>query len=99
MDHAVSEILSEVGEDIKKRTTPATDMLFTVRDDTELCTEVERVRFHSTTAKLLYICKRVRPECLTAVSFLTTRVHKCDTDDLAKLHRVLGYILATRTAG
>ena len=56
MDHAVSEILGEVGEDIKKRTTPATDMLFTVRDDTELCTESERVRFHSTTAKLLYIC-------------------------------------------
>ena len=99
MDHAVNEILREAGDNIKKRTTPATDMLFVVRDDAQPCTEPERARFHSTTAKLLYVCKRVRPECLSAVSFLTTRVHKCDTDDLAKLIRVLGYILASKERG
>jgi hypothetical protein len=48
---------------------------------------------------MLYLAKRVRPECLTAVSFLTTRVQKCDIDDLAKLRRVLGYLKATQERG
>ena len=38
----------------------------------------------------------VRPECLTAVAFLSTRVHECDIDDLAKLRRLPGYVLGTR---
>jgi hypothetical protein len=48
--------------------------------------------FHSHVMKLLYLAKRVRPEILTAVSFLTTRVQTCDIDDMAKLDRVLGYL-------
>ena len=50
-------------------------------------------------AKILYIAKRVRPECLTAVSLLITRVHDCDIDDMAKLKRLLGYLLGTRDRG
>jgi exosome complex RNA-binding protein Rrp4 len=50
-------------------------------------------------AKIQYLAKRVRPECLTAVSFLSTRVQCCDTDDLAKLDRLLGYIYGTRNRG
>jgi hypothetical protein len=34
----------------------------------------ESERFHSITASLLYLSKRVRPDILTAVSFLTRRV-------------------------
>jgi hypothetical protein len=94
MDRAIAEILREAGTDIKMRTTPATEQLFAVREDAPTCTENERMYFHSMTAKLLYVSKRVRPECLTAVSFLTTRVHACDQDDMAKLNRVLGYIHA-----
>jgi hypothetical protein len=41
----------------------------------------------------------VRPEILAAVSFLTTRALVCDADDLAKLHRVLGYVKKTRDRG
>ena len=48
---------------------------------------------------MLYLAKRVRPECLTAVAFLSTRVHECDIDDLAKLRRLLGYVLGTRDRG
>jgi hypothetical protein len=36
-------------------------------------------------AKILYIAKQVKPECLTAVSFLTSRVEAYDTDDLRKV--------------
>jgi hypothetical protein len=41
----------------------------------------------------------VKPECLTAVSFLTSRVGAYDTDDLGKVRRLLGYIRKTWTAG
>ena len=47
-------------------------------------------------AKLLFLAKRVRPDILTAVSFLTTRVQKPDCDDLKKLGRVLKYLNKTR---
>ena len=55
--------------------------------------------FHQQTAKLLYLCKCVRPECLTTVAFLATRVTKVDQDDLGKLRRVIRYISHTRTRG
>jgi hypothetical protein len=98
MDNCVNEILGHCGE-VSPRATPATSCLFDVRDDAQAATELEREWFHTNTAKMLYMSKRVRPECLTAVSFLTTRVQHCDYDDLAKLRRVLGYVLKTRERG
>jgi exosome complex RNA-binding protein Rrp4 len=50
-------------------------------------------------AKLLYLGKRVRPEILTAVALLTTRVTKCNRDDTNKLHRVLSYINSSPERG
>jgi hypothetical protein len=38
----------------------------------------------------------VRPECLTAVAFLATRVECCDIDNLTKLQRLLGFLRGTR---
>ena len=40
-------------------------------------------------AKLLFIVKRARPDCETAISFLTRRVSKSDEDDWEKMRRVL----------
>jgi hypothetical protein len=47
---------------------------------------------------MLYLAK-IRPECLTVMAFLSTRVNVCSIDDLAKLRRLLGYIRHTRTRG
>jgi hypothetical protein len=44
----------------------------------------------------LYLAKRTRPELLTAVSFLATRVTKYDVD---KLIRLIRYTRATREMG
>ena len=55
--------------------------------------------FHTHVAKILYLAKRVRPECLTAVAFLSTRVAAPDIGDLARLRRLLGYIRLIRTRG
>ena len=48
---------------------------------------------------MLYLAKRARPDCLTALAFLATRVTKCTTDDLVKLNRLMRYVWATRERG
>ena len=54
--------------------TPAQSHLFTVLDECDLALPDNlRERFHSITAKLLYLSKRTRPEILTAVALLTPR--------------------------
>ena len=78
--------------------TPAADHLFEVRE-CELVDEETADWFHRQTAKVLYLAKRTRPECLTAVAFLATRVTKCDSDNVGKLQRLLKYIRRTRSHG
>jgi len=65
------------------RATPAAETLFDVRSDVEKASSSEAAYFHTYVAKILYLAKRVRPECLTALSFLTTRVHDCDIKSMA----------------
>jgi hypothetical protein len=97
MHKCVDDILSGCGVETTK-VTPAASVLFDVRDALK-ATEDEAKWFHTHVAKILYLAKRVRPECLTAVAFLSTRVAAPDIDDLAKLRRLLGYIRLTRTRG
>jgi hypothetical protein len=79
---------------------PATDELFTSRVGASQAVEKQRQDFHSWVAKLLYLAKkRARPDVLTAVAYLATKVQKCDTDDLVKLDRVMRYLRGTRDRG
>ena len=78
--------------------TPATDGLFEIRDKPPV-TEDRRMRFHSLAAKILYLAKRSKPLCLTAISFLTTRVTKFTSDDEEKRQRLVWYIRHSRTRG
>jgi hypothetical protein len=48
---------------------------------------------------ILYLAKRARPELVTAVSYLATRLTKCDGDDVDKLIRLIRYIRGTRHMG
>ena len=97
MDNCVKDIISSCGVTVP-RATPAASVLFDVRETCK-ATEAESKWFHTHVAKMLYLAKRVRPECLTAVAFLSTRVHVCDIDDLAKLRRLLGYLVGTQNRG
>ena len=76
--------------------TPAANTLFEVRPDTPPLSEADREFFHSTTAMILYLASRVRPDLLLVVSFLTTRVTCADEDDFRKLVRAIRYISETR---
>ena len=75
---------------------PATDGLFDTREGMELVPESARVWFHSVVAKLSYLAKRAKPECLTAVAYLATRVTRCTNDDVDKLKRLMKYVAFTK---
>eukprot|EP00957_Ditylum_brightwellii_P155394 11829151-Ditylum_brightwellii.AAC.1 len=97
MKEYIQEIIDEFPEAIQKNVaSPAADHLFTVNEDcTPLEEEMARA-FHTYTAKLLFLCKRARPDIQTASSFLTTRVKNPDKDDWKKLHRVILYLNGTK---
>ena len=61
-----------------------------------MVSEPTRVWFHKVVAMILYLAKRTKPECLTAVAYLATRVNKCTVDDVEKLQRLVRYIHFTR---
>lgn len=99
MHRYVQEVLA-AGSDAKGcARTPATSDLFVVDEDSDRASEKESVAFHSSVAKLLYLAKRVRPDLLTAISFLATRVRNPTKQDLEKLSRVVRYIRGTANYG
>ena len=98
MSGYVDEILRVSGV-IGTAKTPATDGLFEVRGDAIVVPEDVRAWFHKVVAMILYIAKRARPECLTAVGYLSTRVTRCDEDDVVKLQRLVRYMRATKDSG
>eukprot|EP00978_Attheya_sp_CCMP212_P046046 scaffold371638_cov90-Attheya_sp.AAC.2 len=55
-----------------------------VKDPVKLDKE-KGILFHHNIAKLLFLCKRARPNIQTAVSFLCTRLKSPDVDDYKKL--------------
>jgi hypothetical protein len=79
--------------------TPAADNLYETREDTPMASTEVSEWFHTQVAKLLYLAKRTKPECLTAVAYLTTRVTKCNLDDVVKLIRLIKYIRRTQNTG
>jgi hypothetical protein len=90
IENCERSILSECGV-WPLRATPAANNLFDTRDAPKATAEEVKI-FRTFVAKLLYLAKRVRLECLVAVVFLTTRVYEVDQNDMAKLRRLLGYL-------
>jgi hypothetical protein len=75
MEPYVEDMLSELPEDMAgTAATPAGSHLFTVNQGATKLDEDGSIMFHHNTAKLLFLCKRARPDIQTAVAFLTTRV-------------------------
>jgi hypothetical protein len=95
MSFYVEELLK--GYDVVERWSPAKKTWFVVGEDSKILSEATRKLFHSTTAKLLYLAKRARPDILTAVTYLCTRVQGATVEDMQKLERVLGYLKHTKS--
>ena len=93
----IQETLDECPEEMFGRhvQTPAADHLFHVDDDAEKLDESQKEFFHRLVAKLLYVCKRSRPDIQLPTMFLTTRVSNPDVDDWKKLSRIMNYLRDT----
>ena len=92
----IENILADLPEDFNGLVeTPAAEHLFTVSENPVYLGTERAEKFHEYTAKLLFLCKRARPDLQTAVSFLTTRVKGPDEDDWKKLGRVMRYLRKT----
>ena len=94
----IDEMLSKLPNDSMMRgtvTSPAASHLFQVSKGATKLDEEAAQEFHHNVAKLLFLCKRARPDIQTAVAFLTTRVKSPDEDDYKKLGRVMRYLRAT----
>jgi hypothetical protein len=82
------------GKNFKEAPSPSTKKTFEVDEDSPLLGDEEKKYFHSTVAKLLFMAKWARPDLLTVVSFLCTRVQGATQQDMGKLEHVLGYVEA-----
>ena len=86
-------MLSELPEDKEgTATTPAAEHLFKINEAPTYLGDAEAMFFHHNVAKLLFLCKRARPDLQTAVAFLSTRVQRPDRDDYKKLARAMKYL-------
>ena len=94
MHDYIDELIKECPDDLMKKdaATPAASHLFSVDPSCEKLDAESATLYHHLTAKLLYLAKRTRPDLLTAVSFLSTRVLAPDQDDWKKLGRCLRYL-------
>ena len=97
MTNFVEQLLDKCGEEnLVEYQCPATKQLFNVDEKAPTLAEQDRKLFHTNVAKLLYLTKRARPDVMTPVGFLCTRVTKATTQDRIKLLRVLGYLKRTK---
>ena len=76
--------------------TLAANHLFEVNKTTRKLSEKDAQSFHTIVAKLIFLCKRARPNILTVIAFLMTRVREPDEDDENKLLLILKYLSGTR---
>jgi hypothetical protein len=98
MERIVETLMNECGV-AGHAVTPATDHLFNVRPTAVKLDKDQAEWFHRQVMRVMYLAKRARPDCLTTVAFLSTRVTKSDVDDSGKLVRLLKYLRATRERG
>ena len=92
----LEEIIDEFPEELgQKVNTPAATHLFDINKERTLLSLDMRELYHQTVAKLLWVAMRARPDILTTLSFLTTRVKSPDKDNWRKLLRLLCYLKCT----
>ena len=95
MDGYIEDIIKEY-EVTGTAKSPASSDLFDIDEAAVRLDAAKAMEFHSRVAKLLYMAKRARPDLLTAVGFLSTRVQAPTVEDWRKLDRALRYLNTTR---
>ena len=97
MSYYLAKVLLELSN-LKEEVLPGKKNLFALRMDSSLLAEKEKHFFHTVVAKLLYLLsQRARPDIITAVGFLCTRVQAPIVEDMIKLERLMGYLFKTKS--
>lgn len=95
------DYLKKIFEDIPKHMdgsviTPTSNNFFIQRNGAEKLPTKDAEFFHTTTAKLFFLCKRGQPDIQTAAAFLCTCVQSPTINDMLKLGRTIKYIWSTK---
>ena len=97
MREYVEKFLGEMPDEMDgTATTPAASHLFQMRSDAITLGDKKREFLHTTVAKLLFLCKRGRPDIQTAVAFLCTKMREPTSDDENKLTEKIRYLRGTK---
>ena len=98
MTEYVDKIFQDKPEDMSGAVqAPALIFLFEASTkDPTMMDKDEADMFHTMVAKLLFLCKRARPDIHTAVSFLCACVKSPDTEDYKKLGRIIKYLRGSK---
>jgi hypothetical protein len=97
MYYYIKQLLSEVSSKLTSYKTPVAKECFQIATMNSPFLDIDaKKKFHTIVAKLLYLAKRARPDLLTVVSFLCTKVKTPTQRDQTKLIRVLGYLQNTK---
>jgi len=99
MDGFINDLLAFCERAPGVAKTPAAGDLFEVNSKSDLLNAADKQFYHSTVAKFLYLGKRVRPDLLTAISFLSRRVQSPTEQDLKKLYRLIRYLRGSKQLG
>jgi len=92
MPKSIKGILEDYPFECRSHKTPGGEDCFKIDPDSKPLTgDMFRI-FYSVVYRLLYVAKRVLPDILVVVQFLTTRVTKATEQDLEKLIRCLKYM-------
>jgi hypothetical protein len=92
----IQGMLDELPTDMDgEAATAAGPHLFEVNPEAKPLDEDDSTMFHHNIAKLIFLCKRARPDTQTSVAFLSTQVKGPDVDDYKKLSRVMKYLRGT----
>jgi hypothetical protein len=75
---------------------PWTEKLFKVDDESKKIGESRRQIFHTFVMKAMFLCKRGRQDIQPAVTFLASRVRDTNENDWFKLVRMMNYLKKTK---
>ena len=96
MTEYIDQLEEDFPEKLEKNTKAWSDKLLSIdKKSKRLCNEKSEI-FHSFVMKIMFLCKRGRPDVELGVSFLSTRISESTEQDYNKLIKLLSFIVTTR---
>ena len=96
IDSVLEDIPTVYKEGISMATPAPLNLYETRAEGVEMLNNEEKDQYHSTTAQLLYLSKRARPDIQQSIAFHCTRVREPTRDDQKKLGRTVRYLMNTK---